>query len=238
MPPVARGYCRIPLDPRARDASPLDGQREAHRAFHARHLAPLGVAWEGTFADPQAVTGGVPLPRRKAGGELQLRLAAGDHVVLCSLPAAFVSLADAAGTLASWHARGVRVHVLDREGEGDGCGLADAAADLAEMARELAPERAREQAARKRREGRALNGGVPYGKRRVGPRGRRKLADDPREMEAVRQVVRLRDEGGQTFREIARALAAAGVRTRAGRPWSRDRVWRAYRQARGAPPPS
>lgn len=83
----------------------------------------------------------------------------------------------------------------------------------------------------KRLEGKAFNGGVPYGQRRVGPRGRRQMVNDPREQEVIRQIVRLRDEKGLTIDQITHRLVSADVRTRAGKLWDRNRVWRAYKQA-------
>ncbi len=104
------GYVRYSEDGRRKDLRRQ--QRQAVR-FHEKVVGPrTGLRLDGFFQDT-ASTAGTPLSRRDAGAALTSRLERGDSLIIPSAVRSFASIRDMADTVSWFHAKGVRVYLLD-----------------------------------------------------------------------------------------------------------------------------
>lgn len=99
-------------------------------------------------------------------------------------------------------------------------------AGLNERERSLVSLRTRTAMAAKKAKGERAGGAPRYGYRVVN----RELVPDPKEQEAIRRMTELRDQGYST-REIVRALAVEGIRTRKGTLFNQTQVVRVLKAA-------
>lgn len=235
------GYVRVSTDKQS--ASP-----EVQRDTIERTAAGLGLAIDAYFQDApvrnkdgswnDAVSAKVPLPDRKAGGELVSRLKRGDTVIVSKIDRAFRKLSDCVIMLDRWERLGVTLVLCDFPMLGDltspfGKAMVQLVAIFAEIERKLISQRTREALALRKRRGHA-NGRYPgYGKtweKRYDPhRGRYVKAkiDCPEERQAMREILRWRLDG-HSWGTIVSHLTALGIFTKDNKPWSRSRVQRAF----------
>jgi hypothetical protein len=67
----------------------------------------------------------------------------------------------------------------------------------------------------------------PLGTRWANPEGRETIPDEEQQ-QTLREIVRLRDEQGLSWRGIARTLLVAGIEWKQGSEWSETRCRRGY----------
>jgi DNA invertase Pin-like site-specific DNA recombinase len=239
---VAYGYARVTTGGQVEKGHSLEVQQKKHLEYHERKLAAHGVLWGGTFVDDETVlkrggkkkgvSAGTKFASRKAGAALLGRLKPGDHVILTSLDRAFRNFKDGIVTTEEWMEKGIHIHLIRHEVDTStpmGKWMLRSMAMYAEMEREWARERTREVLRSRKREGKAVNGFPGYGRRMEGQKGHRRVVDDAREREVMAQIVDLHDNQKKTFDQIYLVFLQANIRTRRNEPWSKARLYRAYK---------
>lgn len=227
--PVAYGYCRVSTEAQAESGLGLAAQKDAVKKYYDYKFANSDVTWGDFFVDP-AVSGSKPFRNRDAGGQLHVRLEAGDHIIMTRLDRGFRRFRDSLEVLDVWKERGVTLHLLD-------CNV-DTSTPIGELflrilgcfadyERRLAAERTRDALKQRKAQGKPVNQYVGYGFRMVGRAGRRQREADPEERAVMRQIVAWRMQG-HSFESIASHLFLSGIRTRKGTEWSRSRCQRAF----------
>jgi DNA invertase Pin-like site-specific DNA recombinase len=195
-------------------------QHEAEMRQYAGVRLP-GLPYGGTFVD-RADTRRVPLRWRSEGFRLGQAAEPGDHVLVARFSRGFSSLGDLMATEQIWSARGVRVHVLDiglSPLSAEGRAVAVACRALTAAGKALAKEVGAADFLRRRSNGAALNGNAPPCFRYVGPRGKRRLVQDPRVRRVAAGVVEWW-HAGWSWEAIYRHLYRCGVRQRNGKEFS------------------
>jgi DNA invertase Pin-like site-specific DNA recombinase len=194
-PVFSFGYGRAS---KARDvqAWTKEAQEAAIVRFHEYALAPEGIAFQGTFFDPDT-SGKTTFFQREAGAALNRQLRAGDHFIVAKLDRAFRNPVDGLTTLENLHKRGVIVHVLNYN--------IDTSTPIGEMfitfglaiarwERRVIGERTREVLQWKREHGFPVGNGVyaPIGWKKVGKRRKALYVVNLPERNFCRQIVELR----------------------------------------------
>jgi DNA invertase Pin-like site-specific DNA recombinase len=237
------GYVRVSTDKQA--LSPEGQRRTIEEA--ARRLGRTIDAWfqdapvpnpDGSFND--AASGKVPLTERKAGRELCARLTEGDVVIVAKVDRAFRTLSDCVLMLDRWERIGVNLHLCDFPMLADlanpfGKAMVQLVAVFAEIERKLISQRTKEALALRKRQGHAFGPWAGYGRkwerrwdREQGKHVKVKVAD-PDERRVMREIVERR-RAGHSWDAIRHHVQFTLKRTtRAGKPWSRARIIRAFR---------
>ena len=222
--PVAYGYTR---------KSPTDSpgaveQHEAEGREYVRlHLS--GFVYKGGHVD-EADAERLPLRSRWAGLRVSLAADRGDAIVVARFDRAFRSARELVEVMHIWASRGVSLHVIDVNLDPQtavGRLVAAVFRVLAAAEANKAKERGARDFAQRRLKGRALNGQAPPGYRYVGPRGRRRLTQDPYVRQVAARVVEWKDRG-YSWESIWRHLRALGVRQRSGCEFSVTGLRRLY----------
>jgi DNA invertase Pin-like site-specific DNA recombinase len=235
------GYIRVSTDKQA--LSPQVQRNTIEEA--ARRIGRSIDAWfedaptknaDGSWND--AASGKVPLPERKAGRELCARLKKGDLVIAAKVDRAFRKLSDCVIMLDRWERLGVGLLLCDFPMLSDltnpfGKAMIQIVAVFAEIERKLISQRTREALALRKRKGQAHSRYPGYGMRwerrwdaEQGKYVKVKVAD-PDERRVMREIVRWKLEG-EGWDVITLRLEGQKIQTRAGTPWSRSRVIRAF----------
>lgn len=225
------GYIRVSTAKQGDSGHSLDAQSQAI----ADYCASKGLATPTYYRD-EAVSAAKPLRdreglRRMGGGgkALNLVLRNGDVVVVTKLDRAFRNTQDALSNLDDWNARGVDLVILDFRGmsldtrEPIGKLMFTLIAGFAEFERSLTSQRTRTIAQYLKTEGLAY-GHTPYGWRREG----RKLVPIPERQEVIARMRSLWGggvkEGGLSYESVASILNRDGIRTTAGKKWSKQTI--------------
>lgn len=209
----AIGYVRVSTEKQASDGVSLAAQEERIRAY----ANECGFELVAILRD-EAVSGGMPLAERPAGGELVRLLAKGAASVVIgwSLSRMFRSTPDALEQTKLWDKRGVALHLVCEGGKAVDCSSADGRfrltveAALDERERLKIGERTRFALAHLKQNGFAY-GQTPFGFVREGDR----LLPCPEEQHALAWIRSLR-ASGRSLRAIAAAMNAAGIPTKQG----------------------
>lgn len=224
---------------------------EAQRDTITKCAASLGKTIDQWFQDApivrkngklnDAVSGGVAFLKRKAGRELHDHLREGDILFISRLDRGFRGTKDAVNCHDIWKRMGVRLIICDFPGIDMTSPMGELVftilAAVAQFEKALIRERTREALDAKRREGWVFGVDPPYGfafAKSKDPQSRkwvRVLRPDPEERAVMGQIAAYYEQKCTTD-EIVAFLAAAEIRTRAGRPWRRARVYRAWRAER------
>jgi DNA invertase Pin-like site-specific DNA recombinase len=223
--PRVYGYTRV---------SPTDapGTVERHQAQMRRYASERlpGLHYESDFIDRDPAERRRPLACRKQGHALSTAADPGDAILIARFSRAFRTPAELVIQADVWSARGVALHVLDLGLDpttDKGRVVAAALRVVAASTAQLAKEQGAADFARRRREGLPLNGKAPPGYRYVGPRGRRRLVQDPHARALAVELVRWR-EAGWSWEQVYFHLIEQRVVTRDGRRWSLTSLRRLY----------
>ncbi len=223
------GYIRVSDESQAASGLGLAAQTAAIRDYCRRRLKGHKLAV--IHKDAAISASRHPLGQRPEGRELVRAAKKDDHIVIAKVDRAFRNLADFAATMDRWQKAGVAVHLLDLGVDTStsvGRLIAGVMAAVAEWESRRIGERIKDAKAIARGLGRSTNGRARLGFA-LGRGGQ--LKADQRERDAMRLIVRLRRRRRMIWREIAAELARRRVRTRDGRPYSKQRCWRAYHAA-------
>ena len=200
------GYCRVSTLRQASEGESLDVQRRQIEGYALMH----GLAADEILVE-ESVSGSVPVEERPVGRALFARLASGDVIIAAKLDRLFRSALDALTVVEDLRKRGVGLHLLDLGGDISGNGMSKLfltiAAAFAEAERDRIRERIGQAKADQKARGFYLGGTMPFGYRR-GDAG--ELVPVDAEIEAIREMVALREEG-RALRAIADAMRAKGV---------------------------
>lgn len=223
--PRAYGYVRVSTGRQADSGLSLEAQKEQIQRYFAYALANTHD-WGGFYEDP-AVSGGVLLRKRPAGGQLETALESGDSVIFSKLDRGFRSALDFMATLERWEAKKVAVHLLDLNLDTStpiGRMIAGILSHVAEFERRRIGDRVREANARKRarKGGPALVCGIaPYGFHWAKRSGRKVLEKDVNQRKWGAHCLDWYQKGW-TVEAIYHHLCKLHVKGRKGKEWS---VW-------------
>jgi DNA invertase Pin-like site-specific DNA recombinase len=241
-PGVCYGYIRVSTDRQSLSPEVQRGQIEQA----ARRLGVTVHAWfedaptknpDGSWND--AASGKVPLPERQAGRALCALLKKGDLVIAAKVDRAFRKLSDCVLILDRWERLGVGVVLCDFPMISDlanpfGKAMIQIVAVFAEVERKLISQRTKEALALRKRKGHAHSRYPGYGRKwerrwdqEQGKFVKVKVAD-PDERRVMREIVRWKLER-QGWDAITLRMERQKILTRAGTPWSRSRIIRAFR---------
>jgi DNA invertase Pin-like site-specific DNA recombinase len=236
------GYIRVSTDKQA--LSP-EGQRNVIEATATR-MGHRIDAWfqdapvrnkDGSWND--AVSGKVPLGDRTAGKELVARLKTGDVVFVAKVDRAFRKLSDCVIMLDRWERIGVGLMLCDFPMLSDlanpfGKAMIQLVAVFAEIERKLISQRTKEALALRKRKGQANSRYAGYGftferrwDRERGKYVKVKVAC-PEERSLMQQIVKWKLDG-YTWDAISLHFDKLKIVTKHETPWSRSRIFRAFR---------
>ena len=222
MKNLAIGYARVSTWEQAAEGFSLGAQRGVIEAY----CRIKGLALTEIVEDP-GVSASRPLAQRPGGSRLMALVESGKigHVVFARLDRGFRNASDCLSTIETWRKRGITVHFCDLGGSSldtespHGRFLLCVLAAVSEMERNLIAERTKNVLSFKRQNGQ-IYGPVPYGFAREGEC----LRPEPKEMEVLAFVKRMRAEG-YSLRAIAATLNANGIPTkRGGKRWAPETV--------------
>ena len=217
------GYVRCSTQEQADSGLGIESQKQRIEAYASMR----GIDLAEILVD-EGVSGGKPLGRRPAGGELVLRTARRprpDGVVMLKLDRGFRNAGDCLNTVDAWDKKGVALHIVDLGGNAidttsaAGRFMLVVLAGAAEMERNLTRERTRDAMAVKRQNGERITrvDRCQFGWQRD-PNNPARLIENPEEQEVVKLIWR-NHRAGVGPREIARKLEDAGIRCRGARIW-------------------
>ncbi len=218
MPTITVAYCYTRKSPT--DSLGTVEQHDAEACEYVRLHLP-GFTFTGGFVD-EADAERSPLTSRPAGLRVSLTADRGDAVIIPHFGRAFRSARELVEVLDVWAARGVSLYVLDVHLDPTtpaGRLVAAVFRVLAAAETAKAKERGALDFARRRMRGLPLNGQAPPCHRYVGPRGKRRLVQDPYVRQVAGRVVDWRDRGF-SWESIFFHLREQGVRQRSGREFS------------------
>lgn len=237
----AFAYIRVSTDDQR--LGPL-AQREAIRHLSASKGHEI-MAWfqDAPTQNPdgswnEAVSGGKPLRKRKAGRALFDTLQRGDHVYVAKLDRLFRNLLDCVQILDLWKRLGVHVYFCDCAGIDPaspmGAALLHVLAVFAELERQMISQRTKEGlAASTKKRGGSKNSRHPgWGYQWCG-RGKNRIREVcTEERAAMRQILQWHAIDGVSFdeiREIVNYRLDPPWVTKLGLPWTRSRIVDAFR---------
>ena len=232
-PLVAWVYSRVSSALQAESGLSLEAQKNQIRAYFDLlniRLTGTPLVWGGVFVDDGVSAYSIPFARRKAGGELNLRLQKGDHLIFSRLDRAFRRVADAATMTATWLDRGVTVHYLDFSidtSNAFGRFALSMMANVAEFESAVKSERMLAVNGVRRAKGHVITH-PPMGFKCSG----KKLVPCEYTRAICSYVLYCRDVLGTPWRTIARDLTAAGRVTNKNNGWSDYTVNTAYKVAK------
>jgi putative DNA-invertase from lambdoid prophage Rac len=215
------GYIRVSTDQQANaDRSSLQTQTDIIEGFaRTRGVDKYGVQ---IFTDA-GVSGAVKLASRPAGADLLAAMAAGDTVIASKLDRMFRSASDALNMLELFKSKGVHLVLFDMghdpvTGDGTARLLFIILAAVADMERTRIKERTAEGRKAKKAKGGPV-GTVPFGYKKVGE-GRMALLEPNLEEQIVANLMRQWYQGKMSLPAISQELAAQGMLSRAGTPYT------------------
>jgi putative DNA-invertase from lambdoid prophage Rac len=213
MSKLIYGYSRVSTERQARQGTSLAAQETQIKNYAEYKLVPEGWTWAGMYTD-SAHSGQKHLLQRPSGKALSLKLEPGDCVVFSRLDRGFRNLKDLLNTLDCWKERRVSVHLLDLNCDTNtpiGRLIVGVLGSVAEFEQAWRIERVRLVCNDLKAKGYYVVGGVPYGFKIVGPRGRRKLAIDNLQREMARKFIEWRQQGWD-YPTIWRHCWKSGIR--------------------------
>jgi DNA invertase Pin-like site-specific DNA recombinase len=208
-PGRAFGYGRASTEDQ--EATIVGQEAAILRAYETRYKDE-GYAWGGLHME-RGVSGAVPLVNRPEGHKLSVQLEQGDMVIVLKLDRAFRNAADCLSTFEVWRAKGVRLAIVDQQidtGGPAGLAMLQMLAVFAQFERGMIGERMRQHWRTRRRHGGTICGRPPYGFKRIGPKGHKKMVPDQEVRAIGRRIVEWHDAGWGFF-DIHRHLRDAGV---------------------------
>lgn len=199
-----------------------------HWFEYAKKLRPE-LEFGGIFEE-RGVSAGTNLLDRPMGRKLDNALDRGDMVVFAKLDRGFRDTRDTLWTIDVWRRRGITVRFLDIDVDSSTAAgelvLTNIAA-VARFERARLGERLRESRQEAIRKGLYPMGRTPIGWTRKRSRGGDKLVPDEQARAVGRKLVEWW-KGGNSFSEMTHHLEQMGVKTPAGRRWSRGAIYRLF----------
>jgi DNA invertase Pin-like site-specific DNA recombinase len=215
------GYIRVSTETQAReDRSSLQVQIDIIEGFaRTRGIDKWGVQ---IYTDA-GVSGAVKMAKRDAGAQLLADMKEGDTVIASKLDRMFRSATDALNMLELFKEKGVHLVLFDMgidpvTGDGTARLLFIILAAVADMERIRIKERTAEGRKAKKAKGGAV-GNVPFGYRKVGEGRSAVLEADIKEQIAA-DLMRQWYQGQMSWSAISEELAAQGMLSRAGKPYT------------------
>lgn len=217
----AIAYVRVSTMEQSTQGVSMDAQRKKIEAYcDMQGLDLVSIMTE------RGVSGGKPLGERPEGEKLLASIARNDieHVVALKLDRLFRDAEDALHQTKAWDKAGVALHLVDMGGQTVNTGSAmgrfflNVMAGFAELERNLIAERT-EAALQHKKSSNRVYGEVPYGYDRDGDN----LRENPEEMQVVREIERLREDG-ESLRSIAQHLNDSETPTKKGGKWHASTV--------------
>jgi putative DNA-invertase from lambdoid prophage Rac len=201
------GYTRVSTGRQATEGESLDVQKRTLAGYALMH----GLTVDRIFSE-RGVSGSTPLADRLQGAALIEALQPGDIVITPKLDRMFRSATDALANLDRMRKLGVHLHMIDLGGDVTGNGIAKLVFTILSAVAEAERDRIRERIATVKADQRARNrylgGKVPFGYR-VGADG--ELVEEPAQQEAIREMVRQREEQKLSLRQIATQMHERGI---------------------------
>lgn len=199
--------------------------------YYKARLQARPTDWGGVYADA-ATSSDIPLVDRPAGRKLHERLRPGDHVVIVDLDRAFRNFREAVDQLSKWHEQGIVVHVVSKGIDTStevGILILSILAWVAQVEKAMIRERTRRAAKLRKARSGLTNQFAGYGFRVEGIKGHRRIVADPKERAVMERIVVLHDVEHYRFEDIWLLFIKENIRTRKGKPWSKDRIFRAWK---------
>jgi DNA invertase Pin-like site-specific DNA recombinase len=218
----AYGYVRAST---ARQVLSPEVQRDQITRYYGYKLKPLGYEWGGFYEDPDT-SGKTNLRQRAAGSRLDLALRAGDCVVFAALDRGFRNTRDALGVKEAWDARKVGMHLINFQidtSTSTGTLFFTQMAAFGEFERARISERTREALAARRAAGRPYNNKAPWGWKKHGPHGDRRLVVDKWVRKCGAKFAELYQQG-YSLQQIADWCRQNNVKQGDGQPWIKTGV--------------
>jgi len=227
------------LGSKAKSVAPIDAQEAAVRTF-CRTRWPEVVP---TVCIDPARASKLPLAERGAGRALTVSLKRGDVLVLPSLDRGFRTLRECSIWLGECARRGIDIHIVDLAGKSVDLGTTSPEAPkvieilegFADFDRRMSSIRTSETVPDRKFRGERHCNYPGYGRKWAKVNGREIRVQDDEERAIMRRIVAWRNESpAKDFEEIYEILLKEGVTVRKGsrkpkpRPWSRNRIRRAY----------
>lgn len=220
------GYTRVSTSEQACDgrSSLEDQERRITGAALMR-----GGSVDRVFSDP-GVSGAVPVEERPAGRQMMTRLVAGDTLIVAKMDRLFRSALDALATAQRLQEHGVKLILADMGTDpvtenGVAKLFFTMLAAFAEFERNRIAERVADGKRAKKAKGGFTGGGAPYGWTKVGDGATASLTRNAGEQNTIAQVLMLR-AAGIPLRVISDRLAAAGLKSRNGKPFHQNQIKR------------
>jgi DNA invertase Pin-like site-specific DNA recombinase len=223
------GYTRVSTKDQADSGLGLTAQKEAIERYIAYRFGGDGVAYGNLFVD-KAVSGDIPFAEREYGGQLNLTMSRGDHIVVAKLDRAFRRTDDCCLMVEKWNERGIILHALDVNldtSTDSGQMIIKILAVVAEWERKRIAERTHAARQIAKALGKPLNGHAGYGFMYVGARGHRRRVPDPVERAQMKKIVEWRMQGN-SWEGLYFHFLQNGIRRKGGREWSVSRIYRAF----------
>jgi len=214
----AVAYIRVSTPRQEEHGVSLEAQQARVRAYCELH----GLDLTKVVKDPEAISAGTPLGKRKGGAEILRLVAEGEvhHVIATKLDRLFRSAKDCLSHAESWQERAVSLHLIDMGGQSISTGSSSGKlfltmlAGFAEFERNLIGERTEAALRQKRETGRVYSGVAPFGYRaRNGL-----LKPDAHEQAVLVRIERMRARK-MSLRRIAAKLNVEQIPTRKGGAW-------------------
>jgi DNA invertase Pin-like site-specific DNA recombinase len=209
-------YCRVSTAEQSREGYSLGEQERQCRAIAETYYSEREIV---LWVEP-GVSAGVPLAKRKTGGQMVAALRAGDVLIASKLDRVFRNLIDALTQIEDFVAREIACVLLDIGTEpisstGAGKLQFQLLSAMGEFERTRLRERLADSRAARRAKGIPLSRNAPIGFMVEGEGRDKRLVPNLGEQEMLLEMRRMHEKGC-SFAAIAREIAKCGYRNRRG----------------------
>ena len=205
----AYAYRRVSTVDQATHGFSLSSQKDSAKAYYVALTSATDkypcLQWGGFYKDEGKSAWKHDFSERAEGSKLCQLLRPGDHIIFCRLDRAFRNLRDYVLQMERWSSQGIVVHFVDQwinMDTANGRLLGNVLSAVAQWESDVKSERIKEGIARRRGEGRPMNGSTPPGMQRVGSGRDIKFAPDPGQRPILR-LIRIYRNSGMSYDKIS-----------------------------------